>query len=201
MINPFPGKALKYFSIFLSSILFLSCGDNLPLKRNIESSFSLINQDSSGVIFPDNFKGKIILISYIYTNCPDICPLTTNNLRNIEKGIKKDYANEVQFLELSFDPERDTPSELKKYAESRNINEKSFQFLTGEKETIDSLLKIMKVHAIPADTVKFENGTFTYSFIHTDRITLIDKQGRIRNEYKGSLAPTKQILDDINSLE
>ena len=181
--------------------LFESCSNNLPVKKNLRSTFTLINQDSNKVVFPNDFKGKITVMSFMYTNCPDVCPLTTNNLRMLQEQIKKENVKGVQFVELSFDPDRDTPSILKKYADVRSINEKNFQLLTGDKEVIDSLLKVMNIYAIPTDTIKYDSGGFTYSFIHTDRITLIDQESRIRKEYKGSIVDQKEIEDDIKSLE
>ena len=205
MFKFYPEYSSKYFIIFITAFiisLVTGCGNNLPVKKNLRTSFQLVNQDSSKVIFPDDFKGDITVMSFIYTNCPDICPLTTNNLQMIQQQIKKDNINGVQFLELSFDPDRDTPSILKKYAGVRGIDIKNFQFLTGNKKVIDSLLKEMNIYAIPTDTIRYNNGGgFTYSFIHTDRITLIDRQSRIRKEYKGSTVDQKEIIDDIKTLE
>jgi protein SCO1 len=199
------GNSFKYFTYFIIIVFFLifleSCGNNLPVKKNLRASFKLINQDSSSVVFPDDFKGKITVMSFMYTNCPDVCPLTTNNLRMLQEQLKKDNINGVQFVELSFDPNRDKPSILKKYADVRSIDEKNFQLLTGNKTIVDSLLKVMNIYAIPGDTIRYDNNGFTYSFIHTDRITLIDKQSRIRKEYKGSTIDKKEIIKDIESLD
>ncbi len=49
--------------------------------------------------------------------------------------------------------------------------------------------------------LNYDNGGFTYSFIHTDRITLIDKESRIRKEYKGSIVDEKEIIKDIESID
>ncbi|MGA9295712.1 MAG: SCO family protein [Ignavibacteriaceae bacterium] len=190
--------------IFIASLFvpfFSGCGKHLPVEKSIRTSFELVNQDSTKVVFPNDFKGSITVMSFLYTNCPDVCPLTTNNLRMLQEKLKKDNVKGVQFAEISFDPDRDTPSILKKYADVRNIDEKNFQLLTGNRKVIDSLLKVMNIYAIPTDTIKYNNGGFTYSFIHTDRITLIDRNSRIRKEYKGSTLDQKEIVDDINSLE
>jgi protein SCO1 len=194
-------KYLTFFVFAFFITIFEGCSDNLPVKKNLRSSSTLINQDSSKVVFPNDFLGNITVMSFMYTNCPDVCPLTTNNLRMIQEQLKKDKIKGVQFLELSFDPDRDTPSVLKKYAEVRSIDEKNFQLLTGDKKVIDSLLKVMNIYAIPSDTINYDNGGFTYSFIHTDRITLIDKENRIRKEYKGSIVDQKEIIKDIESIE
>lgn len=190
-----------FFLILFLFIFFESCSNNLPVKKSLRTSFELINQDSSKVSFPEDFKGNITVMSFMYTNCPDVCPMTTNNLRMLQEQLKKDDIKGVQFVELSFDPDRDTPPILKKYADVRSIDEKNFQLLTGNKKVIDSLLKVMNIYAIPSDTINYDNGGFTYSFIHTDRITLIDKESRIRKEYKGSIVDEKEIIKDIESID
>ena len=205
MYKPHQENPSKIIILIFITALFISffagCSKHLPVEKSIRTSFQLVNQDSNKVVFPNDFKGNITVMSFMYTNCPDVCPLTTNNLRMLQEQLKKDNVKGVQFVEVSFDPDRDTPSILKKYADVRSIDEKNFQLLTGNKKVIDSLLKVMNIYAIPGDTIKYDNGGFTYSFIHTDRITLLDRESRIRKEYKGSIVNQKEILEDINSLE
>ncbi len=190
--------------IFLLTFVFFlasGCGKKLPEDKQIGvNSLVLLNQDSSQVVFPEGYKGKILVMSFIYTNCPDICPLTTHNMKLIQEQIKKDGIKDVQFVELSFDPERDTPSVLKEFGDIRNIDYKNFTFLTGKKSTVKSILNNMNVLALKGDTTITESGKPVYFFTHTDRITLIDQNGIIRNEYRGSKANISQIVNDIKIL-
>ena len=182
-------------------LCFSGCGKNLPEDRPTGvNSVKLLNQDSSVVNFPDDFKGKTLLLTYIYTNCPDICPMTTHNMQMIQEQLKKDNIDYVRFAELSFDPARDTPHILKEFGDIRNIDYKNFSFLTGKEQDIKSILNKMNVIAIPGDTTKTEDGNTIYFFTHTDRITLIDKDGKIRNEYRGSKTNIQQIINDIETL-
>ncbi len=197
----------KYFKIFTAFLLigifysFTGCGDNLPENRSIgNTAYSLINQDSSKVVFPNDFKGKIVVMSFIYTNCPDICPLTTHNMQTIQSMVKNNGIKNVQFLELTFDPARDVPSILKDYGDIRSVDYSNFEFLTGKKAVIDTLLRHMRVMAIPGDTTETESGQKVYFFTHTDRITLLDQKGRIRSEYKGSNVNPDIVLTDIKKL-
>jgi protein SCO1 len=194
--------ALLLLPVILLSALFISgCSKKLPEDKSIgDQSYSLVNQDSSKIIFPDAFKGKILVMSFIYTNCPDICPLTTHNMQMIQEQVKKDNIKNVQFVELSFDPTRDTPSILKKYGDIRNINYSNFEFLTGKKSVVDTLIHHMNVFAIPSDTTFTKSGEPVYFFTHTDRITLLDRNGKIRNEYRGSKANVAEIIKDIKIL-
>jgi protein SCO1/2 len=160
----------------------------------------LVNQDSAVVEFPDYLKGKIAVMGFIFTNCPDICPLTTNNMQRIKAELEKENIKDVLFVSLSFDPARDKPFVLKDYARIRNIDLKGWQFLTGKQSVIDTIKKKMHFFAVAADTSYSEDGKKYYFFVHTDRISLIDKQGRVRKNYKGSTINIGEIVNDIKQI-
>ncbi len=194
----------KYSAVLLLLLLILisinSCKPTLPVEKRIFTSFQLINQDSAKVNFPDDFKGKILVIGFIFTNCPDICPLTTNNLHLVQEKLKKENIGNVQIAALSFDPDRDTPSVLKQYAEIRDIDLSNFEFLTGKKNVVDSLISLMGVKAFSGDTTYTKDGKPVYFYIHTDRISLIDQKGNVRKDYRGSRANIDEIVEDIKSI-
>ncbi len=184
---------LLVFSIF-------GCMENLPLDEEI-SNYDLINQDSVNVIFPKDFKGKIQVVGFIFTNCPDICPLTTNNMHLIQEELKKEKINDkVQFLSISFDPEIDKPSVLKKFAEVRNLDLTNWQLCTGTKPVIKKLLDEFNVLAVQADTIYLPNNKVQYYYVHTDRISLLDRKGNLRKNYPGSKIDINEILTDIKEL-
>ena len=194
----------KYSAVLLLLLLILisinSCKPTLPVEKRIFTSFQLINQDSAKVDFPDDFKGKILVMGFIFTNCPDICPLTTNNLHLVQEKLKKENIGNVQIAALSFDPDRDTPSVLKQYAEIRDIDLSNFEFLTGKKNVVDSLISLMGVKAFSGDTTYTKDGKPVYFYIHTDRISLIDQKGNVRKDYRGSRANIDEIVEDIKSI-
>ncbi|MCX7796993.1 MAG: SCO family protein [Melioribacter sp.] len=197
-------KLNKYFILLTipTTIIINSCGKNFPVIEDLsKDKFLLVNQDSNAVIFPENFKNKIIVIGYIFTNCPDICPLTTNNMRLIQEKLSKEMISDVQLISISFDPLQDSPAVLKDYATIRNLNLKNWDFLTGEKSTIDSLTKKVGVVVIKSDSTMFDDGRKIYYYVHTDRIQLIDKEGRIRKNYIGSKINIDEIINDIKKLE
>src|SRR3990172_10012372 len=108
------GPDFFYFSLFLLSLTITfsytpGCGSPFTKNEKINASFNLINQDSSRVTFHDDFTDKVIVMGFIYTNCPDICPLTVLNMKLIQEKMKKEQKGEVEFVALSFDPERDKP--------------------------------------------------------------------------------------------
>ncbi|KAB2909843.1 MAG: SCO family protein [Ignavibacteriales bacterium] len=194
-------KIVLFPSFFTLFLLVAGCGEKFELNENLQNySFSLVDQDGKPVNFPAQYKGKILVVGFIFTNCPDICPLTVNNMQKIQEEVGRIGAGEeVEFLAVSFDPERDSVAILKKFAEIREVNETNFRFLTGNKEAIDSLIKVMGIVAIPEDSTVVDN-TISYYFTHTDRISLIDQDGSLRKEYSGSKIDTKEIIEDIGKL-
>ena len=183
-------------------LLSISCKEKLPLDKDLtKKSYTLINQDSTQVIFPDNIKGHITVLGFIYTHCPDICPMTTHNMYLTEKELKKNGIDDVKFVALSFDPDRDSPEVLKKFAKVRELDFKSWTLLTGKKNTVNELLKRFDVKAIKTDESVDEEGNSEYSMMHTDRISLIDENGRLRKNYKGSTLNIEEIVKDIQTLK
>ncbi len=140
-------------------------------------------------------------MGFIFTHCPDICPMTTHNMYLTEKELKKNGIEDVKFVALSFDPERDSPEVLKKFAEVRELDFKSWTLLTGEKSTVNELMKRFDVKAIKTDETTDDDGTQEYSMMHTDRISLIDENGRLKKNYKGSTLNIEELVNDIKTLK
>lgn len=187
--------------VIVAAVILVSCGDSLPIEEDLSNkSYELLNQDSVDVIYPEVVQGKIAVVGYVFTNCPDICPLTTNNMRLVQDRIKEAGIKGVEFVTISFDPEFDTPSVLKEYAEVRKLDTSNWIFLTGDKNVTDQVVKDVGVVAVPSDSTKMDDGTMMYFYVHTDRINLMDEQGRIRGSYSGSQANIDKIVNDIKTL-
>lgn len=194
--------AKNYFYIFISLLLIsiAGCSQKPEVIHDLsQKDYTLINQDSSVVHFPGDYKGKTVVFGCIYANCPDICPMITNNIKLVKDELDKKGINDVTYVDISFDPERDTPSKLKQYADVRGINTDNFQFLTGNKDVIKSLLKDVNIFAMPGDTTVIGSDT-TYYFIHTDRISVMNPEGEIIYEVKGSTANRDELIKDINNI-
>lgn len=195
-------KKLILIALFIFVLISLSCKEELPLNKDLtKKSYNFINQDGENVIFPDIIKGQITVMGFIYTHCPDICPMTTHNMYLTQKKLKEGEIDDVKFVALSFDPDRDSPEVLKKFAEVRELDFKSWTLLTGEKSTVNEIMKRFDVKAIKTDESIDEEGNSEYSMMHTDRISLIDENGRLRKNYKGSTINIEELVNDIKTLK
>ena len=194
-------KSFIYLIAILFASIFSGCKADLEeLEDFTKKNYSLLNQDSVQVRFPKIIKGKIAVIGYIFTNCVDVCPLTTNNMRLIQENLIKQEINNVEFVSISFDPEEDKPSVLNRFAKVRDLNLENWNFLTSSKETIDSLMKDVGMVIIKSDSTVYENGMKKYYYVHTDRIQLIDQNGILRKNYNGSKISIDEIIQDIKTL-
>jgi protein SCO1/2 len=194
----------RRIEILLTAAIFycaLSCSQDLPLSKDLtKKSYKLINQDSILVNFPEIILGSTTVMGFIYTHCPDICPMTTHNMFLTEMKLKKEEIEDIKFVALSFDPERDKPSVLKKFAEIRDIDFKNWVLITGERSITYDLLRRFDVRAIATDSVFYDDGEISYSMMHTDRISLIDKEGKLRKNYVGSRINIEELIKDIKYL-
>ena len=188
--------------VLLIGLLYLtSCRAKLEHLHTFgPNGFVLLNQDSAVVRFPQMIKGKIGVVGYIFTNCYDICPMTTHNMQLIQDEVKKNNIPDVEFISISFDTEFDKPSVLKKYAKLLNLDLSNWSLLTSDKYTMEDLMKKSDVIAMISDSTIYDNGTKSYYFVHTDRIKLIDKNGVVRKNYIGSKIRIDEILRDIKKL-
>lgn len=175
----------KFIFVFL-----ISC-QKLPVIAEIKENYKLFNQDSLVVNFPKDFKGKKLIIGFIYTHCPDICPIITENIMKIDKRTNE---KNLLFVLISLDPQRDKPSVLKEYAKIRDLNFNRWQLLTGEES--EKLIKEFNVVAI-----KEPYNDSIYFITHTDRVSLVDSKGRIRKHYKGSSLNIEEVLSDLKRIE
>ena len=110
-------------------------------QRRYFTDTKLLDQDGREVRFyTDALRGKIVLISFIYTNCTDICPTLMHNLSDVQDSLGDRFGKDVFFVSITVDPEDDTPEELKRYGERYNARP-GWTFLTGPKKDVDAVIR------------------------------------------------------------
>lgn len=175
---------MKKLLLLFIPILLVSCGNQPDVIDDFsDASFELVNQDSVQVTFPDDFEGQYVVMGFIYTNCPDICSLITQNLVAIQKTLNN--PGDVHFVAATFDPVRDTPSKLKSYGNAFGVNE-NFTFLTGDSTEVFALMDSARVRSQVSMRDTTKDGRELYFINHSDKIMIFDKQARVIHEYGGS---------------
>ncbi len=140
----------------------------------------------------DGMRGKIVLLFFGYTSCPDICPTTMAELKTALDKIGEENAKNVQVVFVTVDPERDTPQRVQEYVNHFN---KDFVGLSGPES---QLAKIWSAYGVFREIVE---GTSAAGYLvnHTARVTLIDQDGNLRVSY-GFETPVEDIVHDLKLL-
>ncbi len=119
-----------------------------------------------------DFKGKVVVVFFGYTQCPDVCPTTLSELAGIKKALASE-AERLQVIFITLDPQRDTPELMAGFVPAFDS---SFLGLWGEQAVIDKVAKDFKVFA---QKVPSKDGK-SYTIDHTAGSYVFDDQGRIR---------------------
>ncbi len=179
------------------SLSLAACNNPDTIIDLNDNSYELLNEDSSAVRFPNDYSGKTTLITFIYTHCPDVCPVITANMKNIQSELAD--TSDIRFVEITFDPERDTPSVLAEYKDVYSLNHQ-FSLLTGQPPEIDSLLSKLNIVAEKARIDSLQQDSSDYFMRHSNTIYIMDKQGRIRTEYPANVVPPENVIEDLQKI-
>ena len=169
---------------------------HVPAKGDSVPDFKLRNQDGR-IIHLNQFRGKNLLITFIYTRCPlpNFCPLVTHNFAVIHQQLSADPVtkDKTHLICVSFDPEHDTPERLKAYGEEYigSDAKKAFahwDFAVPEKPVLMEMAKYFDVGMSDA-----ADGTIT----HTLSTTLIGRDGKVLKFYPGNEWTPQQVVTDV----
>jgi protein SCO1 len=158
-------------------------------------NFTLTDQDGNKFQLAEA-RGKVIAVTFVYTKCPDVCPLFTANFASIQRALAQGQSGQkladYLLLTITTDPEYDTPAQLKSYASLFKPDHSRWLFLTGKK---DALAQVWKDFGV---TVRRYGDD--QQIQHTALTTLIDRHGKRRVDYYGDKWHEKELLQDLISL-
>lgn len=134
--------------------------------------FVFTNQDGR-LISNEDYLGKVYVIEFFFTTCPTICPIMNANMKRLEEA----FGNRDDFGIASFtiDPDKDTPEQLKRYAENMGVFSQNWHFLTGDASTIYELANT------GFNIFAGINPNVAGGFEHQGYFALVDQNGYLRS--------------------
>jgi protein SCO1/2 len=141
--------------------------------------FSLIERDGREIALSD-LKGEVWIANFIYTNCPDTCPIQSAQMREIQEDFKNE--KDLPLVSITVDPTRDTPEVLSEYAQRFSADPGRWLFLTGEKETIYKFAQ-EGFHLGAVEIPHKKRPESGASHTHSPRFVLVDRAAQIRGYY------------------
>ena len=172
------------------------------MKMEKVPAFQFVNQNND-TIGSEYYNNLVYVVEFFFSTCPSICPIMNTNMLKVEEVYKNN--NDFGIASFTIDPEYDTPSVLKEYANNYGVSHPNWNFLTGDKFEILKLANEgFKLYAAQSDEV--EGG-----FEHSGLFALIDRNGFIRSRIDENGNPIiyyngledegiQQLIEDIKKL-
>ncbi|MDE0033253.1 MAG: SCO family protein [Deltaproteobacteria bacterium] len=172
------------------SILKVEFAERRELNVLIDN-FALTDQNGGRVEFR-KLRGKPLVINFMYTSCPDVCPLLTASLKILRDHMKPAEARDIRFLSITTDPEIDSPKVLKAYSKRHEADAPNWWWLTGEARELAPVWQGFGV-----SVKRLAKGLIE----HTTLTVVADAQGFMRFAYFGSAPDPDVLLKDLRALE
>ena len=153
-------------------------------------NFKLIDQNGKPFQIAAT-RGKVVLATFIFTTCPDVCPLLSAKLAAIQRALDEKKVKDYWLLSITTDPERDNAAALKEYAARFKADLNHWSFLSGSRAELANVWK-----AFGVNVTKTEAG----QIFHSALTTLIDRQGLRRVDYYGDKWLDPEVLKDFTWL-
>lgn len=191
----FPVTLLTALMLIGAFLLYRSFGgtSGLPVVGQA-ADFTLTDLNGKSVKASDN-AGKVVLMEFMFTGCPDICPLTTYKMAQLQERLKEQdrFGSEVRFVAVTFDPENDTQEALRKYADRMRLDLSGWHILRGEEAATRDIAARYGI-----DVVNMGDGQFVHS---VTSLQLIDSEQRVRKVYSmGEEMDNEEVMADLTAL-
>ena len=158
---------------------------------NVAPPTALIDQNEKPFTLADH-KGKVLLVSFIFTTCSGSCPATTHRMASVQQELGRHHLlKDVRLVSISLDPVRDTPEVLRGYMRLYDVDASSWSFLTGPVDKVAKVVSAWGMWARPAANAQLD---------HPSRIFLVDTQGRIREIYNLDFMRPAWVIEDVRLL-
>ena len=162
------GCLIIFLFVMLPIFLSIEKKENEYVKKFQGSSFSL-NDVNNDIITESSFEGPLTAVFFGFTNCPDVCPMTLNNLDLAIKNLDQEKKNKFKVFFVSIDPERDSPEVIKDYL---NSFENKIYGITGDPKKI---FLMSKSWGVLSEKIFTEDGNYLIN--HSSSIILL-KDGK-----------------------
>lgn len=140
----------------------------------------------------EKLRGKIAVVSFFFTQCQGICPMTTRNLKTLQEKFRGD--DRFVILSFSITPTIDDTKTLRKFARTNQIDARRWRLMTGERDAIYALAR----DSFGADTFSpAENAEMKLKpedFLHSENVYLLDGEQKLRGVYTGRMVASVQDL-------
>ena len=189
--------SFRYLVYLFTCLLFLlvlstACAP-APLKgtdlgKTPAPDFKLTEQNGKTSSLAD-FRGKVVVLTFLYTHCPDTCPLIASKLATTSGLLGDNTMKQTVFVAVSVDPTNDTPIAIAKFEQDHNLLGK-LHYLTGTQAQLKPVWSAYSVYAAPS-----AGNSTSGAVSHSTRVIVIDKSGNERINFDSDFDPNDLAFD------
>ena len=172
----------------------------LPAIKRV-ANFVLRDSTGRALSTREITAGKVAVVSFIYTACPERlgCPLASLALRDLQGRLMDEgLSRDVALLTISFDPGRDSPAQLAKYARVYGADPALWRFMTAPSPRV--LEGVLDSYGQDRAPVYDRRGRFTGRYSHVLKVFLVDESGYVRNIYSAGFLVPDLVINDIKTV-
>lgn len=186
------GRIVGY--AFTLAILLSACTQSARLSGteldgNAAPDFTLTDGVTGAAVTLSSLRGSAVAIAFLYTHCPDTCPLTASKFRAAQKALGADAAK-VHFVAVSVDPEGDTPNDVRTFSAAHELSS-NWHYLIGSRAQLAPVWSSYGVGAFSSAT--------GHGVDHNDAIYVLDPKGRERELVHSDITVT-DLVSDLRAL-
>ncbi len=156
-------------------------GSDTMAEAAIGGDFTL--QSADGPVSLHDFRGKVVLVYFGYTSCPDICPTSLTTMASALKQLTPAEVAQVRGIFISVDPERDTPQGMKEYAAYFHPN------FIGVVGTPAQTAEVAAKYGAYYRKAPYEGSAMGYGVDHSSTIYVIDRDGKVVDQIRHGTSP------------
>jgi len=151
--------------------------------------FTLTDGLTGDAVTLSSLRGNVVAMAFLYTRCPDVCPITAAKFRAAQQALGAD-ASRVRFVAVSVDPDGDTPSEVRAFSAAHDLSS-NWRYLIGARAQLQAVWSAYGVGAFSSPTGRGVD--------HNDAIYVLDASGREREIVHSDIA-VNDLVSDIRAL-
>jgi len=166
------------------ALVIAACGEDrlfgTELEKKTAPDFTLTDGVTGTSLTLSSLRGSTVAIAFLYTRCPDVCPLTAGQFRAAQRSLGDD-APKVVFVAVSVDPEGDTPAAVREFSDQHDLRD-GWHYLIGARAQLEAVWALYGIGSFASSGAR--------AVAHNDAIYLIDGRGRERAILHSSDPPT-----------
>lgn len=175
------------------ALVMSACGEDrlygTELEKNVAPDFTLTDGVTGKSLALSSLRRSTVALAFLYTRCPDVCPLTAGQFRAAQRSLGDD-ASKVEFVAVSVDPEGDTPAAVREFSDLHDLSDR-WHYLIGPRAQLEAVWALYGIGSFPSSGAR--------AVEHNDAIYLIDARGRERAILHSS-DPPNWLIDDLRAL-